>query len=119
MVARKIFRDVNFHKISGILTLSQKPSKLTHRSLLRRKRGPNWASDCSLSGEREMEALMNRKIQLLAQSIKDAVLRMTAYLEQPWRGMKLSADEIAERRRNRLERGEQNFLWCWQHRGFW
>jgi|GEM_PF-469901 len=62
---------------------------------------------------------MNRKLYLLAQSVKKSVLGITAYLEQPWRSMKLSADEIAERRRNRLERGEQNFLWCWQHRGFW
>lgn len=62
---------------------------------------------------------MKRKLDLLAQSVKKSVLRMTAYLEQPWSKMKLSADEIAERRRNRLERGEQNFLWCWQHRGFW
>ncbi len=33
--------------------------------------------------------------------------------------MKLNAEEIAARRRSRLERGEHNFLWCWQHRGFW
>lgn len=62
---------------------------------------------------------MKRKLDLLAQSVKKSVLHMTANLEQPWSKMKLSADEIAERRRNRLERGEQNFLWCWQHRGFW
>ncbi|ASV86538.1 hypothetical protein [Ochrobactrum quorumnocens] len=62
---------------------------------------------------------MNRKLQLLVHGAKDTMLRITAYLEQPWRGMKLNAEEIAERRRSRLERGEQNFLWCWQHRGFW
>lgn len=62
---------------------------------------------------------MNRKLQLLAHSVKVVALRVTGFLEQPWRDMKLSAEEIAERRKNRVERGEQNFLWCWQHRGFW
>ncbi|MBV2143863.1 hypothetical protein KUG47_10185 [Falsochrobactrum sp. TDYN1] len=58
-------------------------------------------------------------LRFFAQSMKKAVLSATAWLEKPWTGMKLNAEEIAERRRNRLERGEHNFLWCWQHRGFW
>ncbi|MEJ5083004.1 MULTISPECIES: hypothetical protein [unclassified Ochrobactrum] len=62
---------------------------------------------------------MNRKFLLLIKSLKSGALAVMASLEQPWRGMKLNADEIARRRRNRVERGEQNFLWCWQHRGFW
>lgn len=62
---------------------------------------------------------MDRKFQLLIKSLKSSVLSVMASLEQPWRGMKLNAEEIAERRRSRAERGEQNFLWCWQHRGFW
>lgn len=62
---------------------------------------------------------MNRKFYVLVQSVKNSVLALTACLAQPWCKMKLSADEIADRRRNRLERGEQNFLWCWKHRGFW
>ncbi|TPF76752.1 hypothetical protein FHY56_04485 [Brucella gallinifaecis] len=62
---------------------------------------------------------MNHIFQTLMRSLKSAVQAVMASLEQPWHDMKLSADEIAERRRNRLEGGEQNFLWCWQHRGFW
>ncbi|MDR6430650.1 hypothetical protein [Brucella pseudogrignonensis] len=62
---------------------------------------------------------MNRKFLLLTKSLKSGVQAVMASLEQPWRGMKLNAEEIARRRRNRVERGEQNFLWCWQHRGFW
>ncbi|MFQ0812961.1 hypothetical protein AVM02_11895 [Brucella anthropi] len=62
---------------------------------------------------------MKRTVQLLAARMKAGFLRIPAFLEQPWREMKLNAEEIAARRRNRLERGEHNFLWCWQHRGFW
>ncbi|MDT6938925.1 hypothetical protein RI570_02010 [Brucella pseudogrignonensis] len=62
---------------------------------------------------------MNRKFLLLIKSLKSGGLAVMSSLEQPWRGMKLNAEEIARRRRNRVERGEQNFLWCWQHRGFW
>lgn len=62
---------------------------------------------------------MKRTVQLLATRIKSALLRIPAFLEQPWREMKLNAEEVAARRRSRLERGEHNFLWCWQHRGFW
>ena len=62
---------------------------------------------------------MKRTVQSLATKMKNALLRVPAFLAQPWRKMKLNAEEIAARRRNRLERGEHNFLWCWQHRGFW
>ncbi|MCX2697724.1 MULTISPECIES: hypothetical protein [Ochrobactrum] len=62
---------------------------------------------------------MKRKLNLLAQSLENAVLGVAAGLAQPWGKMKLNAEEIAERRRHRLDRGEQSFLWCWQHRGFW
>ncbi|MBC8717172.1 MULTISPECIES: hypothetical protein [Brucella/Ochrobactrum group] len=62
---------------------------------------------------------MDRKFQLLIKSLKSCVSSVFASLEQPWRGMKLNAEEIEQRRRNRLDKGEQNFLWCWQHRGFW
>jgi len=62
---------------------------------------------------------MNRKFLLLIKSLKSGAQAVMSSLEQQWRGMKLNADEIARRRRNRVERGEQNFLWCWQHRGFW
>ncbi|MBC2885861.1 hypothetical protein H7Q97_10685 [Ochrobactrum sp. CM-21-5] len=62
---------------------------------------------------------MKRNLQWLASGLKNAVMSIPAFFEQPWREMKLNAEEIAERRRNRLERGEHNFLWCWQHRGFW
>ncbi|MCL7996961.1 hypothetical protein M8994_01735 [Brucella sp. 21LCYQ03] len=62
---------------------------------------------------------MNRKFLLLIKSLKSGAQSVMTSLEQPWRGMKLNAEEIARRRRNRVERGEQNFLWCWQHRGFW
>ena len=62
---------------------------------------------------------MNRKFLLLIKSLKGGAQSVMVSLEQPWRGMKLNAEEIARRRRNRVERGEQNFLWCWQHRGFW
>ncbi len=61
---------------------------------------------------------MMRTLRLLVAKVTDAILRVPAFLEQPWRAMKLNAEEIAERRRNRLD-GERNFLWCWQHRGFW
>lgn len=62
---------------------------------------------------------MTQVLQSLALRTKQAAVRVAAFLEQPWREMKLNAEEIAERRRNRLDRGEHNFLWCWQHRGFW
>ncbi|ARY05860.1 hypothetical protein [Brucella melitensis] len=60
-----------------------------------------------------------RILRLLAVNMMDAILRISAFLERPWCAMKLNAEEIAERRRSRLECGEQNFLWCWQRRGFW
>ncbi|WP_183656214.1 hypothetical protein [Brucella daejeonensis] len=62
---------------------------------------------------------MKRTVRLFVVRAKNAVLRVPAFLEQPWREMKLNADEIAARRRNRLDGGEDSFLWCWQHRGFW
>ncbi|ERM02462.1 hypothetical protein F9K88_03855 [Brucella intermedia] len=62
---------------------------------------------------------MKRIVQLVATKMKNAFLRIPTFLEQPWREMKLNAEEIAARRRSRVERGEHNFLWCWQHRGFW
>ncbi|PWL17683.1 hypothetical protein DKP76_07855 [Falsochrobactrum shanghaiense] len=60
-----------------------------------------------------------RNLRFYTQGMKKLLRSATAWLEHPWTGMKLNAEEIAERRRNRLERGEHNFLWCWQHRGFW
>lgn len=62
---------------------------------------------------------MNRKFELLIKSLKSGVFAVIRSMEQLWRGMKLSAEEVAQRRRNRLDKGEENFLWCWQHRGFW
>ncbi len=61
---------------------------------------------------------MKRAIHF-AMKVKKILSRAPAFLEQPWRDMKLNAEEIAARRRSRLERGEHDFLWCWQHRGFW
>jgi hypothetical protein len=60
-----------------------------------------------------------RNLQVLTTGLNNAFLGIPAFLAQPWREMKLSAEEIAARRRSRLERSEHNFLWCWQHRGFW
>lgn len=62
---------------------------------------------------------MIRNLQLLTDRLKDALTRVATFLAQPWREMRLNTEEIAARRRNRLEQGEHNFLWCWQHRGFW
>lgn len=59
---------------------------------------------------------MMRRFQLLVLRATDVAM---TFLERPWRGMKLNAEEVAKRRRNRLEPGGQNFLWSWQHRGFW
>lgn len=60
-----------------------------------------------------------RKLRLVRHWAEKALLTVTACLERPWNEMKLNAEEIAERRRSKGERGEHNFLWCWQHRGFW
>jgi len=60
-----------------------------------------------------------QNLQLLLRKWQSVVLRVPAMLAQPWRDMRLNTEEVAARRRSRLERGEQNFLWCWQHRGFW
>ncbi|MFC0244366.1 hypothetical protein ACFOLL_02210 [Falsochrobactrum ovis] len=60
-----------------------------------------------------------RKLKLVCDRAKKALLAVTACLARPWNEMKLNAEEIANRRRSRGERGQHNFLWCWQHRGFW
>mgnify|MGYP001076206839 CR=1 FL=1 len=62
---------------------------------------------------------MMRNMQFVFAGLKDAFMRIPIFLAQPWREMKLSAEEIAARRRSRMEHGEHNFLWCRQHRGFW
>lgn len=62
---------------------------------------------------------MKRTVVGLIDRLKTCVLQVTAFFEKPWSRIKLNSEEIAERRRNRLEANEQNLLWCWQHRGFW
>lgn len=62
---------------------------------------------------------MKQNRERMARKLKIYALRASAFFEKPWSEMKLNADEIAERRRSRLEASEQNLLWCWQHRGFW
>lgn len=60
-----------------------------------------------------------RKLRLVHERAEKMLRAVTAWLERPWNEMKLNAEEIAERRRSKGERGEYSFLWCWQHRGFW
>ncbi len=62
---------------------------------------------------------MKRKIVEFFDRLKRASGLALASLEQPWRGMKLSTEEVAARRRSRLEQGDQHLLWRHPQRGFW
>lgn len=49
-----------------------------------------------------------------------AMSAIFAFLGQPWwSSMKLNAEQVAERRRNRESIGDHSFLRCGQNRSFW
>lgn len=60
-----------------------------------------------------------RQLLSLWSGIKKVFLKMPGFFDQPWQKMKLNAEELAERRQNKRALGEQNYLWCWKHRGLW